>query len=125
LPAIKINDLLRVSNSEEVRAVANFQKLMKQAQKMQEQMMQVQQELATKTVEATAGGGMVTAVVNGKFELVSLKIEHDVVDPEDVEMLQDLIIAAVNEGIRKAQEMSASEMSKVTGGLNMNIPGLT
>ncbi len=105
--------------------MANFQKLMKQAQKMQEQMMQVQQELATKTVEATAGGGMVTAVVNGKFELVSLKIEHDVVDPEDVEMLQDLIIAAVNEGIRKAQEMSASEMSKVTGGLNMNIPGLT
>jgi DNA-binding YbaB/EbfC family protein len=105
--------------------VANFQKLMKQAQKMQEQMMQVQQELATKTVEATAGGGMVTAVVNGKFEIVSLKIEKDVVDPEDIEMLQDLIVAAVNEGIRKAQEMSASEMSKITGGLNMNIPGLT
>ena len=115
----------RVSNGEEVRNVANFQKLMKQAQKMQEQMMRVQEELATKTVDATAGGGMVTAVVNGKFEVVSLKIEKEVVDPEDIEMLQDLIVAAVNEGIRKAQEMSASEMSKITGGLNMNIPGLT
>ena len=115
----------RVSNGEEVRNVANFQKLMKQAQKMQEQMMRVQEELATKTVDAAAGGGMVTAVVNGKFEVVSLKIEKEVVDPEDIEMLQDLIVAAVNEGIRKAQEMSASEMSKITGGLNMNIPGLT
>ena len=115
----------RVSNGEEVGNVANFQKLMKQAQKMQEQMMRVQEELATKTVDAAAGGGMVTAVVNGKFEVVSLKIEKEVVDPEDIEMLQDLIVAAVNEGIRKAQEMSASEMSKITGGLNMNIPGLT
>ncbi len=117
--------VVRVSNSEEVKNVANFQKLMKQAQKMQEQMVQAQEELARKTVEATAGGGMVNAVVNGKFELVSLKIEKEVVDPEDIEMLQDLIVAAVNEGVRKAQEMSASEMSKITGGLNMNIPGLT
>jgi len=99
-----------------------MQKLMKQAQKMQEQMMKVQEELASKTVEASAGGGMVTAVVNGKFELISLRIEKEVVDPDDIEMLQDLIVAAVNEGVRKAQEMTASEMSKVTGGLN--IPGL-
>lgn len=100
----------------------NFGKLMKQAQKMQEQMMRVQEELAAKTVEATAGGGMVTVVVNGKHELVSLKVEREVVDPDDIEMLQDLVVAAVNEGVRRAQEMAAEEMSKVTGGIN--IPGL-
>jgi len=94
---------------------------MKQAKKMQEKMAKLQQELETKTVEAQAGGGMVSVVVNGKYEIVSLKIEKDVVNPEDIEMLQDLIAAAVNEGIRKAQEMSASEMGKITGGLN--IPG--
>lgn len=100
----------------------NFGKLMKQAQKMQEKMMRVQEELAGKTVEATAGGGMVTAVVNGKHELMSLKIEKEVVDPEDIEMLQDLVVAAVNEGIRRSQEMAAEEMSKITGGIN--IPGM-
>jgi hypothetical protein len=89
---------------------------------MQERMMELQEELAGKTVEATAGGGMVAVTVNGKFEVLSLRIEKEVVNPEDVEMLQDLIIAAVNEGIRKAQEMSASEMAKITGG--MQIPGL-
>jgi len=98
-------------------------KLMKQAQQMQAKMMRVQEELESKTVEATSGGGMVTAVVNGKHELVSLKIEKDVVDPADIEMLQDLVVAAVNEGVRKAQEMAQEEMSKLTGGLN--IPGLT
>jgi DNA-binding YbaB/EbfC family protein len=96
---------------------------MKQAKKMQERMMELQEELATKTVEATAGGGMVSVTVNGKFEVLSLKIEREVINPEDVEMLQDLIVAALNEGIRKAQEMAASEMAKVTGG--MQIPGLT
>jgi len=95
---------------------------MKQAQQMQEKMMRVQEELAGKTVEATAGGGMVTAVVNGKHELVTLKIEKEVVDPEDIEMLQDLVVAAVNEGVRKSQEMAAEEMSKITGGIN--IPGM-
>jgi len=100
----------------------NFGNIMKQAKKMQERMMELQEELAGKTVEATTGGGMVAARVNGKFELLSLRIEKEVVNPEDVEMLQDLIIAAVNEGIRKAQEMSASEMAKITGG--MQIPGL-
>ena len=97
-------------------------KIMKQAQQLQEKMARLQEELASKTVEAGAGGGMVTAVVNGKFELVALRIEKDVVNPEDVEMLQDLVVAAVNEGIRRAQEMVSGEMSKLTGGLR--IPGL-
>lgn len=96
--------------------------MLKQAQKMQEQMAKLQEEAATKTVEATSGGGMVTAVVNGKQQLVSIKIEKDVVDPSDIEMLQDLIEAAVNEGLRKSQELLSSEMGKLTGG--MNIPGL-
>jgi hypothetical protein len=95
---------------------------MKQAKKIQEKMASMQAELETRTIEATTGGGMVTVVVNGKFELISLKIEKEVVNPEDVEMLQDLIIAAVNEGIRKAQEMASAEMAKITGGFN--IPGL-
>ena len=99
----------------------NFNTIMKQAKKMQERMANLQKELETKTVDAQAGGGMVSVVVNGKYEVVSMKIEKEVVNPEDIEMLQDLIVAAVNEGIRKAQEMSASEMGKITGGLN--IPG--
>ena len=89
---------------------------------MQQKMMRLQEELALKTVEATSGGGMITAVVNGKYELVSLKIEKEVVNPDDIDMLQDLIVAAVNEGVRKAQELAAAEMAKITGGLN--IPGL-
>ncbi|MBN1614119.1 MAG: YbaB/EbfC family nucleoid-associated protein [Deltaproteobacteria bacterium] len=101
----------------------NFGNIMKQAKKMQERMVRLQEELGQKTVEASAGGGMVSVVVNGKFELLSLTIEREVVNPEDVDMLQDLIIAAVNEGVRKAQEMAAAEMAKITGG--MNIPGLT
>ena len=100
----------------------NFNTIMKQAKKMQEKMGQLQKELETKTVEAQAGGGMVSVVVNGKLEIESLKIEKEVVNPEDIEMLQDLIIAVVNEGIRKSQEMASAEMAKITGGLN--IPGL-
>lgn len=100
----------------------NIGNIMKQAKKMQERMARIQQELETKTVEAQAGGGMVQVVVNGKFELVSIKIEKEVVNPEDIEMLQDLVAAAVNEGIRKAQEMASTEMAKITGGLS--IPGL-
>jgi DNA-binding YbaB/EbfC family protein len=96
---------------------------MKQAKKMQERMARLQEELETKTVEASSGGGMVSVVVNGKFEIIVLKIEKDVVNAEDVEMLQDLVMAAINEGVRKAQEMTTAEMSKITGGLN--IPGLT
>ena len=100
----------------------NIGNIMKQAKKMQERMARIQQELETKTVEAQAGGGMVQVVVNGKFELVSIKIEKEVVNADDIEMLQDLVAAAVNEGIRKAQEMASTEMAKITGGLS--IPGL-
>jgi len=96
--------------------------MLKQAQKMQEQMTKMQEEAAKKTTEATSGGGMVTAVVNGKQQLLSLKLEEDVVDPSDIEMLQDLIIAAVNEAMKRSQEEVAAEMSKLTGG--MKIPGL-
>jgi len=100
-----------------------IQDLMKQAQRMQQEMMRIQGELATKTVEASSGGGMVTVVVNGKQELVSIAVEPSVVDPDDVDMLQDLIMAAVNEGLAKSQEMVKEEMAKVTGGLS--IPGLS
>ena len=96
--------------------------IMKQAQQMQAKIARVQQELEKKEIEATAGGGMVKARVNGKQELLSLQIEKDVVDPEDVEMLQDLVLAAVNEAIKQSQEMIKQEMGKATGG--MNIPGL-
>ena len=96
--------------------------LMRQAQKMQEEMMKAQEEAKGKTVEATAGGGMVTVVASGAGEIISIKIEKDVVNPDDVEMLQDLIIAAANEALRRAQELVSGEMSKLTGG--MQIPGL-
>jgi len=96
--------------------------MMKQAQQLQSKMLKLQQELAARTVEATAGGGMVTVVANGKQQIVSIKVEEEVVDPEDVEMLQDLILAAVNDALAKSQEMVSGEMSKLTGGLN--IPGL-
>jgi hypothetical protein len=103
--------------------VQNFSNIVKQAKKIQERMSRLQDELALKTVEASSGGGMVSVLVNGRHELITLKIEKEVVNPEDVEMLQDLIIAAVNEGMRKAQDMAASEMAKITGGLNL--PGLS
>ena len=96
--------------------------IMKQAQMMQQKMARLQEELASRQIEASAGGGMVTAVVNGKQQIVSLVIEKSVVDPEDVEMLQDLVTAAVNEAMKKSQEMMQEEMGKITGG--MNIPGL-
>lgn len=101
----------------------NFGNIMKQAKKMQEQMGKIQEELEAKTVEAQAGGGMVRVVVNGKFNVVSIKIEKEAVNPEDVEMIEDLVVAAVNEGVRKAQEMASQEMAKITGGLG--IPGLS
>jgi len=95
---------------------------MKQAQKIQSEIARVQQELSRKTVEASAGGGMVTAVANGKQEIISVKIEPEVVTSGDIEMIQDLVLAAVNEALKKSQEMVAEEMRKITGGLN--IPGL-
>jgi DNA-binding YbaB/EbfC family protein len=97
--------------------------MMKQAQKLQAKMLKLQEEMAEKTVETAAGGGMVKVVANGKQQIVSIQIEKEVVDPEDVEMLQDLVLAAVNDALMKAQEMVSEEMGKLTGG--MNIPGLT
>ncbi len=100
----------------------SFGNMVKQAHAMQQKMAQIQEELGKQTVEASAGGGMVSAVVNGKQRLVSLKIDREAVDPEDVEMLQDLVMAAVNEAVKKSQELLQQEMGKLTGGLN--IPGL-
>lgn len=100
----------------------NMQSMMKQAQKMQENMAALQEDLNARTYEATAGGGAVTAVVDGTHMVQSLTIQPDVVDPEDIEMLSDLVIAAVNEAIRKAVDTSEAEMGKLTGGLNL--PGL-
>ncbi|MEN8779502.1 MAG: YbaB/EbfC family nucleoid-associated protein [Desulfobacterales bacterium] len=97
--------------------------MMKQAQKLQAKMLRLQDELAEKTIESTAGGGMVKVVANGKQQIVAIQIEKEVVDPDDVEMLQDLIMAAVNDALTKSQEMASAEMAKLTGGLS--IPGLT
>ena len=99
-----------------------MQGLMKQAQKVQQQMMKMQEEMANRQVSAQAGGGMVEATVNGRGEIVGLRLEPEVVDPEDVEMLCDLVVAAVGEAQRRAQEMMQEEMGKLTGGLN--IPGM-
>lgn len=96
--------------------------IMKQAQMMQQKMAKLQEEAAERTAEATVGGGAVSAVVSGKNQLLSLTIKKEAVDPEDVEMLQDLILSAVNQALSKVQEEMADQMSKVTGGLN--IPGL-
>lgn len=96
--------------------------MMQQAQKMQAEMQRIQEEAKQKTVEASAGGGMVVVVASGAMEIVSIKIEKDVVNPEDIEMLQDLVLAASNEALRRAQQMVNDEMSKLTGG--MNIPGM-
>ena len=96
--------------------------IMKQAQMMQQKMAKLQEEAAQQAAEATAGGGAVTAVVTGKNQLVSLTIKPEAVDPNDVEMLQDLIVAAVNEALKKVQSKFSEEMGKITGGLN--IPGL-
>ena len=96
--------------------------ILKQAQQMHAKIAQLQEEMAAKTVEGSSGGGMVNIVMNGKQEIVSVKIDPEVISREDVEMLQDLIMAAVNEAVRKSQEMMQEEMKKITGGLS--IPGL-
>lgn len=95
----------------------NMNNLMKQAQKMQRQMEEAQRELEEKQVEATAGGGAVTVTVSGKKEVLSIKLAEEVVDPDDIEMLEDLIVAATNEALRKVDEISQNSMSKLTGGL--------
>ena len=93
--------------------------MMRQAQKMQQDMLRMQEEMENKTYSATAGGGMVTAVVSGKNEVVSIEINPEAVDPDDVEMLQDMVIAAVNEALRAAEADKAANMSRLTGGLNL------
>ena len=100
----------------------NMSNVVKQAQKMQEEMERVQAELEEKTVEATSGGGMVNVVANGKKEILSIKINPDAVDPDDVETLEDLVLVAVNDAIKQADDMMAEGMGAVTGGLS--IPGL-
>lgn len=95
---------------------------MKQAQKLQKKMLKTQEELAKKTVEASAGGGMVKVIANGGQKIESIVLEREVVDPEDIEMLQDLVMAAVNDALKKSQDMVSAEMGKLTGGLN--IPGM-
>jgi DNA-binding YbaB/EbfC family protein len=98
--------------------------LFRQAQQLQDRLASVQEELGARTVEASAGGGMVTAVVSGKLELMQIRIEPSLLESPDVEMLQDLIVAAVNEAIRAAQKMMADEMGKLTGGLGIKLPGM-
>ncbi len=100
----------------------NMQSLMKQAQKMQEKMQKAQEEMKDKTVEATVGGGIVKVVFNGAQEMLSIEINKDAVDPDDVGTLQDLVLSAVNAGLTKSKEMAQEEMGAITGG--MNIPGM-
>ena len=98
--------------------------LFRQAQELQEKIANAQQELATRTAEASAGGGMVTAVANGKLEIVSVRIEPTLLEKPDAEMLQDLVVAAVNEALRAARRLIEDEMGKLTGGLGIKLPGL-
>ena len=100
----------------------NMNQLLKQAQKMQSDMQKMQEELEAKEIEASVGGGAITVKVNGKKELIDIQIKPEVVDPDDIEMLQDLVISAVNEALRSVDDMQSSQMDKLTGG--MNIPGL-
>ncbi|KSU86447.1 nucleoid-associated protein [Bacillus sp. VT 712] len=102
--------------------MGNMQKMMKQMQKMQKDMQKAQEELAEKTIEGTAGGGMVKVVVNGQKEIIDVKIKEEVVDPEDIEMLQDLVLAATNDALKQMDELTNNTMGQFTKGLN--IPGL-
>ena len=108
-----------------MRGMGGMNNIMQQAMKMQKKMQELQEKAAEQEVEASAGGGMVKVTVNGKQELVNITIEKSVVEDGDVEMLQDLVVAAVNKGIEDSQNMMKEEMSKLTGGMNIpNIPGM-
>jgi nucleoid-associated protein EbfC len=108
-----------------MKGIPNMGQIMKQAQQFQAKMAKIQEELAEKTVEASSGGGMVNVVVNGKQEILSIRIDPEVVNPEELEMLQDLIMAAVNDGMARAKNMINEEMGQLTKGMNLpNIPGL-
>jgi len=106
-----------------MKGMGNMGNMVKQAQKLQSKMLKMQDELGNEIVETTSGGGMVKVVANGKQQIVSIKIEKEVVDPEDVEMLQDLIVAAINDALKKSQEMVSERMGKLIPA-GMNIPGL-
>lgn len=106
-----------------MKGMGNMGNLMKQAQKVQQKMMKMQEELAQREVNAQAGGGMVEATVNGRGELLRLRLEPEVVDPEDIEMLADMVVAAVGEAQRRAQDMMQEEMGKLTGGMGLP-PGM-
>ena len=103
-----------------------FGDIMKQAQKLQKQMLEIQQEIGEKTVEGSSGGGMVKVTVNGRQEIIEVKIDPEVIDPEDIELLEDLVLAAVNNAMEKAKDMMEEEMGKLLPGNlgNINIPGL-
>jgi len=105
-----------------MKGMPNMGQIMKQAQQMQARIVELQEALGDRTVEASAGGGMVTVVANGRQEIVSIRIEKEVIDPEDREMLQDLVMAAVNDGLSRAKDMVNEEMAKLTKG--MNLPGM-
>ena len=105
-----------------MKGMGNMQKMMKQMQKMQKDMQKAQEELAEKTVEGTAGGGMVTVIVNGQKQVIDVNIKEDVVDPEDIEMLQDLVLAATNDALKQMDDLTNNTMGQFTKGLN--IPGL-
>jgi len=106
--------------------IGNLGKMMKQVQKMQAELARIQEEAAARTVEATAGGGAVTVEVSGDLEVKGITIKPEAIDPDDPELLEDLVVAAVNEGLRQARDMVKEEMDKVTGGMGLpNIPGLT
>jgi DNA-binding YbaB/EbfC family protein len=108
-----------------MKGMPNMGNLLKQAQQFQARMARLQEELGEKTVEASAGGGMVTVVVNGRQEVISIRIDPEVIHPDEAEMLQDLILAAVNDALSRAKSMVNEEMGKLTQGLNLpNIPGL-
>ena len=102
----------------------NLQSLFETAQRVQQQISKIQDELGNRTVDGSAGGGMVTAVANGRQQLVSICIDREVIDPEDAGMLQDLVVAAVNQALSRAAEMAQQEMAKLTGQMNVNLPGL-
>ena len=105
-----------------MKGMGNMQKMMKQMQKMQKDMQKAQEELAEKTVEGTAGGGMVTVVVNGQKQVIDVNIKEDVVDPEDIEMLQDLVLAATNDALKQMDDLTNNTMGQFTKG--MNLPGM-
>ncbi len=107
-----------------MRGMGDMNEMMKQAQKMQERFLKMQEELKTRTVEASAGGGAVTVTANGAKQVLGIKIDKDLASSGDVDMLQDLVTAAVNESLVKAQEMADEETKKITGGMGLNLPGM-